>query len=64
MPADLYHVRTGRLSDDIMDADERLFQRLWRTYFKAIATKERINPRKQRQDMPERFWKYLTEKNG
>lgn len=64
MPADLYHVRTGRLSDDTMDADERLYQRLWRTYFKAIAIRERINPRKQRQDMPERFWKYLTEKNG
>ena len=64
MPDSLYHVRTGRLDDSVMDADERLFQRLWRTYFQAIAIKERINPRKQRQDMPVRYWKYLTETNG
>ncbi|MDE6490468.1 MAG: TIGR03915 family putative DNA repair protein, partial [Muribaculaceae bacterium] len=50
MPADLYHIRTGRLADDVMDPDERLSQRMWRTYFKAIAIRERINPRKQRQD--------------
>ncbi|MDE5650494.1 MAG: DUF4130 domain-containing protein, partial [Duncaniella sp.] len=30
--------------------------------YTAIA--ERMNPRKQRQDMPVRFWKYLTEMNG
>ena len=48
----------------MMDSDEMLFQKLWRTYFKAIAIKERSNPRKQRQDMPVRFWKYMTEKNG
>ena len=45
-----------------MDSDERLFQQMWKTYFKAIAIKERMNPRKQRQDMPVRFWKYLVEK--
>ena len=45
-----------------MDKDEKLYQALWKTYFKAIAIKERRNPRKQRQDMPVRYWKYLTEK--
>lgn len=64
MPANLYHVRTGQLDNAVMDDDERLFQKLWRTYFNAIAIKERINPRKQRQDMPVRYWKYLTEMNG
>lgn len=62
MPEELPHIATGRLADEVMDPDERLFQQLWRTYFKAIAIAERRNPRKQRQDMPVRFWKYLTEK--
>ncbi len=63
LPDELYHIATGRLPEDMMDSDEKLYQDMWRTYFKAIAIKERINPRKQRQDMPVRFWKYLTEKN-
>lgn len=50
------------LSDKLIDDDEKLFQSLWKTYFKAIAIKERLNPRKHRQDMPVRYWKYLTEK--
>lgn len=62
MPDNLSHIVGGRLGQDIMDPDERLFQQMWKTYFKAIAIKERMNPRKQRQDMPVRFWKYLTEK--
>lgn len=64
LPEELHHIATGFLADDMMDKDEKMFQRMWRTYFKAIAIKERANPRKQRQDMPVRFWKYLTEKNG
>ncbi|MDR0937882.1 MAG: TIGR03915 family putative DNA repair protein [Mediterranea sp.] len=56
------HLVTGMLDESLMDADERLFQDLWRTYFKAICIKERLNPRKHRQDMPVRYWKYLTEK--
>ncbi|MBV3583540.1 DUF4130 domain-containing protein, partial [Phocaeicola dorei] len=31
-------------------------------YFKSICIKERWNPQKHRQDMPVRYWKYLTEK--
>jgi len=52
----------GILDDQSMAEDERLFQKLWKTYFKAIAIKERTNPRKHKQDMPVRYWKYLTEK--
>ncbi len=52
----------GELPAGIADPEEELFQKLWRTYFKAIAIIERRNPRKQRQDMPVRFWKYLPEK--
>lgn len=58
---DSYHMQTGLLSDDLMDPQERLFQDLWRTYVKSTAIMERLNPRKQRQDMPVRYWKYLTE---
>lgn len=64
MPETLPHISSGRLDESMMDADEKLYQDMWRAYFKAIAIKERMNPRKQRQDMPVRFWKYLTEKNG
>lgn len=56
-----YHMQTGLLSDDMMDEHERLFQNLWRAYVKSTAIMERANPRKQRQDMPVRYWKYLTE---
>ena len=56
------HLVTGMLDESLMDKDEKLFQRLWKTYFKAICIKERLNPRKHKQDMPVRYWKYLTEK--
>lgn len=52
----------GWLDDTMTDRDEKLFQELWRSYFKALAIKERINPKLHRQHMPRRFWKYLTEK--
>ncbi|MBQ8502052.1 MAG: TIGR03915 family putative DNA repair protein [Bacteroides sp.] len=56
------HLITGLLDETLMAADELLFQSLWKTYFKAICIKERLNPKKHRQDMPVRYWKYLTEK--
>lgn len=58
---DLPHLRSGRLPAELMDGQERLFQELWRTYFHSIAISERANPRKQRQDMPARYWHLLTE---
>ena len=59
-----FDLGNGQLNDDIMSADDQLLQDLWRTYFKAICIRERMNPRKQLQDMPRRYWKYMTEKNG
>lgn len=58
------HLITGMLDESLMDEDEKLFQQLWKSYFKAICIKERANPRKHKQDMPVRYWKYLTEKQG
>lgn len=56
------HLLEGKLGDDIVAGDERLFQQAWRGYHKSLTIKERVNPRLQRQHMPRRFWKYLTEK--
>lgn len=56
------HFITGMLDESLMDKDEKQFQQLWKTYFKSVAIKERINPKKHKQDMPVRYWKYLTEK--
>jgi len=57
-----FRLDTGQLNADVLSDDDRLFQDLWRTYFKAICIRERINPRKQLNDMPRRYWKYMTEK--
>ena len=53
----------GKLNEDALSEDDQLLQELWRTYFKAICIRERMNPRKQLADMPRRYWKYMTEKN-
>jgi len=62
LDSDADHLITGKLDDAQMAQDEKLFQDLWRGYFKALTIKERINLKLQRQHMPKRFWKYLTEK--
>ena len=56
------HLLSGKLDESLMAEDEKLFQDLWKGYFKAMTIKERINPRLHRQHMPARFWEYLTEK--
>lgn len=56
------HLLSGKLDENLMAEDEKMFQQLWKGYFNAMTIKERINPRLQRQHMPKRFWKYLTEK--
>jgi len=55
------NIINGILKKEITDEDETKYQKLWQTYFKSIVIKERINPKKQKQDMPVRYWKYLTE---
>ena len=57
-----FSLENGKLNEEILSSDDQLLQDLWRTYFKAICIKERMNPRKQLQDMPRRYWKYMTEK--
>jgi len=57
-----FSLENGKLNEDILSSDDQLLQDLWRTYFKAICIKERMNPCKQLKDMPRRYWKYMTEK--
>ena len=57
-----FNLSDGKLNEDVLSSDDQLLQNLWRTYFKAICIRERMNPRKQLQDMPRRYWKYMTEK--
>ena len=58
-----FDLRNGKMDADVLSDNDQLFQDLWRTYFKAICIKERMNPRKQLKDMPRRYWNYMTEKN-
>ncbi len=58
-----FDLSNGKLNDEVLSEDDQLFQDLWRTYFKAICIRERMNPKKQLNDMPRRYWKYMTEKN-
>jgi probable DNA metabolism protein len=57
-----FNLDNGKLNDETLSEDDKLFQDLWRTYFKAICIRERMNPKKQLSDMPRRYWKYMTEK--
>ena len=41
--------------------EETEYRSLWKTFFDNIAIKERKNSRCQRQFMPQRYWKHLTE---
>ena len=58
-----FDLSNGKMDADILSENDMIFQQLWRTYFKAICIKERMNPKKQLSDMPRRYWKYMTEKN-
>jgi probable DNA metabolism protein len=55
-------LQTGKFESEQLDDSETGFQNLWNDYLKAITIPERKNLRLQRQFMPKRFWKYLTEK--
>lgn len=44
-----------------MSEDEEMYRNLWKRYFENIAIKERTNPRCQKNYMPVRYWKHLTE---
>jgi probable DNA metabolism protein len=53
---------TGQVNKNVLNEGDAFYQTLWKSYFENISIKERKNLRLQRQHMPRRFWKYLTEK--
>lgn len=57
----LAELKRGKLAEEKVSAEEALFQQMWRTYFESTTIKERLNLKLQRQHMPQRYWKYLTE---
>jgi|LSQX01.1.fsa_nt_gb probable DNA metabolism protein len=44
--------------------DKDSYEILWKEYFNSICIKERIKPKLQKQHMPVKYWKYLTEKQN
>ncbi len=41
--------------------NEKLYQSLWKEYFKSIAIKDRINPKLQKRNLPMKYWRFLIE---
>lgn len=58
---DWYITEFGDKDVPEVSADEKEYRRLWKNYFDNIAIKERTNPRCQRNFMPTRYRKHLTE---
>ena len=46
----------------IHSEDEQRYQKFWQGYFSNVNIKERKNPRLHKQYLPQRYWKYLSEK--
>ncbi len=46
----------------IHSPDEQRYQKFWQGYFTNVNIKERKNTRLHKQHMPQRYWKYLSEK--
>jgi probable DNA metabolism protein len=48
----------------ILSEEETQYQKLWNQFFKSISIPEKLNPRLQKRNMPQRYWKHLIEKQG
>jgi probable DNA metabolism protein len=63
----MYDLRYARIFDvkgyktPELSLEEIEHQKIWQEYFKSIAIEDRKNLRLQREFMPKRYWKYLTE---
>ncbi len=51
-----------RNPSSIHSIDEQRYQRFWQGYFTNVNIKERKNTHLHKQHMPQRYWKYLSEK--
>lgn len=56
-------LESGKVDKDILHISEKLFQKLWKSYYDSINIKERKNLKVHMQFLPKRFWKFLPEKD-
>lgn len=61
---ELYRIHDLDISGEhaALSEREQYYQKLWQRYFKSTTITSRINLRQHRQMMPQRYWRYLTEK--
>lgn len=57
------NLETGKADQEILHVSEKLFQKLWKSYYDSINIKERKNLKVHMQFLPKRFWKFLPEKD-
>ena len=48
---------------NVLNGQEKEYERLWQNYFRSVNIASRKNPKLHRQHMPLHYWKYLTEKH-
>jgi len=61
-PLELF--RIGEIPEAPGEAQGGKWESLWRQYHKAVSNEDRRNPELQRQFLPQRYWKHLTEMQG
>ena len=54
---------TGQLDGSYQSLDEKQFQKLWKQYFRSVNIESRSNLKLHRQNLPQRFWRFLPEKS-
>ena len=59
-----WHITAFGEQEIQMSENEANYRKLWKQYFEVMATKERINPKCQKNFMPVRYWKNLPEMSG
>lgn len=63
----VYHSHRAEIAENIYfempdaGAEEERYRELWKSFYDAIAIKERYNPRCRMNMMPKRYWKHMTE---
>ncbi|MDE6746532.1 MAG: TIGR03915 family putative DNA repair protein [Oscillospiraceae bacterium] len=63
----VYHSHRAEIAENIYfempaaSAEEEHYRELWKSFYDAIAIKERYNPRCRMNMMPKRYWKHMTE---
>ncbi len=58
-----FNTTDGKVAENLLQEGEKIYQILWKDYLDHICIDERKNMKLQRQHMPQRFWKFLPEKN-